>query len=155
MKQMGRLKTGTFAASALLCTMLLSQGCVFLIPIVTAYYDDGSITVTAEIPKNASVVFEAMKKRAEMKGTDSGVSFDVTNVDEKKYAITVVGTDKTWNAIFSVIPISTNVSQVIARGTDDVRTKDDSEQLVLAGIKRLCDDLGVKYTVVGEKKDKE
>jgi len=135
-------------ACLLLSFVLLAQGCILLIvPLIAAYSDDG-ITVTVEVRRSAPDVFEAGKKRVEKGVTETGITYKVKEIDEKNYSISIEGTDGSWRANFIVVPISARVSQIIGTGTDDNREKTESEDLVLQGMKGLCDDLGVKYDVI-------
>lgn len=132
----------------LLSLTLFLQGCpMLIIPIVAAYSESG-ITVTVEIPKSAPEVFAAAKKRVDSGMSESGIAFTVVDIDEDNYLIEVEGTETEWEAKFVVIPVSKDVSQIIATGTDDDRSHEESEQLVLQGVKNLCDDLGVRYKVI-------
>lgn len=143
-----RNKLSTVMVSIVVSSFFLAQGCVFLIvPIIAAYSDDG-ITVTVEVPRSAPDVFAAGLKRVESGISESGIPYNITNIDEENYSISLEGTDGTWQADFVVVPISARVSQIIGTGTDDNREKEESENLVLMGIKSLCDDLGVRYDVI-------
>lgn len=135
-------------APLLLSLTLFLQGCpMLIIPIIAAYSDSG-ITVTVEIPKSAPEVFAAAKKRVDSGVSESGIAFTVIDIDEDNYLIKVEGTETEWEAKFAVIPVSKDASQIIATGTDKDRSHEESENLVLQGVKNLCDDLGVRYKVI-------
>jgi hypothetical protein len=145
---------GPMLACALLGLTLASQGCIpVLVYVITAYSDDGIVTVTAEIPKSASEVFGAAKKRIASGESEQGIPYTVIAIDEENYAFDLEAEDGSWRASFVVVPIRDDLSQIVARGTDDRRSAEESEHVVLKGIENLCRDLGVKYTVIGERTD--
>ncbi len=139
------------AANLVLLFLLMAQGCVFLVPIVVAYLEDGETTVTVELPKSAPEVFEAARNQLQMETPPSGIPFTIKAMDPAKYRFELVGTDDTWHATFTIIPLSDTSCQILAQGSDLNRESDESERLILLGVKKLCDTLGVKYKVVGKK----
>lgn len=131
-----------FWAPILLSLTLFLQGCpMLIIPIIAAYSDSG-ITVTVEIPKSAPEVFTAAKKRVDSGVSESGIAFTVIDIDEDNYLIKVEVTETKWDAKYAVIPVSKDVSQIIATGTDDDRSHVESEQIVLQGVKIYVTALG-------------
>lgn len=143
-----RNKLSAVMVCVVVSSFFLAQGCVLLIvPIIAAYSEDG-ITVTVEVPRSAPDVFAAGLKRVERGVSETGIPYNITNIDEENYSISLEGTDGSWRGDFVIIPISARVSQIIGTGTDDNREKEESENLVLLGIKSLCDDLGVRYNVI-------
>ena len=81
--------------------------------------------------------------------SEQAIPFKVINIDEESYTIAIEDVGGLWYANYFLIPIDANNSQLIIQGTDDVRSKGESEALVLTSIKNLCDELGVEYTVIG------
>lgn len=141
-------KLAALMGSSLLVMMFFLQGCpIIAVAIYAASTDDG-ITVTVEIPRSAPEVFEAAKKRAARGVSETGVPFNVVQIDEDDYSIIVEGADGSWRGSFAVIPIGASKSQLLAQGTDDVREKDESESLILLGVEALCRDLDVEYNVI-------
>jgi hypothetical protein len=146
---------GLTLACALLGLTLVSQGCIpVLVYVIASYSDDGIVTVTAEIPKSASEVYEAAKKRIASGESEQGIPYKVVAIDEENLAFDLEAEDGSWRASFVVVPIRDDLCQIIARGTDDKRNAEESEHVVLNGIENLCRDLGVKYSVVGERTDR-
>ncbi|TIH19905.1 hypothetical protein D0S45_00785 [Marinifilum sp. JC120] len=139
----------------LLCSLFVLQGCpLAIVAIVAAYSNDGAdITVTVEIPRSADRVFEAAVLRTKKGISETGVPYKVTAINEEKYTISIEGTDGSWRGDFIVVPINSNESQIIAHGSDDVRSRAESENLILLGIENLCKDLGVRYDVIKRNMD--
>lgn len=147
-----RKKGAAFLPALLLAMIMLLQGCpIAVVAIVAAYSDDGSIAVTVEVPRAAQDVFEAAKKRLEAGVTTTGIPYKVTEIDEENLTLALEGTDSSWQGEFIVVPIGLSKSQILAQGTDDNRSKDESEHLILIGVENLCNDLGVEYTVIGRR----
>lgn len=140
--------TYAFMVCILLSTILVLQGCPLVVVAIVAAYRDEGVIVTVEVPKSAPEVFAAGKKRLERGVSETGIPYKVISIDEDNYTVSIEGTDGTWRGEFIVVPISAKVSQLIGQGTDDMRAKDESEDLILLGIKNVCDDLGVEYTVI-------
>ncbi len=109
--------------------------------------------MTVEVPRKAEVVFEAAKIRAGRGISETGIQYKVTKINEVNYTVSLEGSDGSWRGDFIVVPLSGDRSQIIGQGTDDNRSRKESEHLILLGIENLCKDLGVKYTVIEKQLD--
>lgn len=145
-----RSKTTAFLGTALLVMMIVLQGCpIVAVAIYAAYNNEGDISITAEIPRSAPEIFEAAKKRASRGVAVTGEAFTVTHIDEANFTMRLEAENGTWRGTFIIVPIGARTSQLTATGSDDLRTKDESEHLVLIAIENVCKDLKVKYRVIG------
>ncbi|WP_432736167.1 hypothetical protein [Maridesulfovibrio sp. FT414] len=131
------------------CSLFLLQGCpIAVVAIIAAYSSNGDVTVTVEVPRNAEIVFEAAKRRVSKGVSETGIPYKITKINDANYTVSLEGSDGSWRGDFIVVPLSDDRSQIIGQGTDDNRTRKESEHLILLGIENLCKDLGVKYTVI-------
>lgn len=143
-------RAGVVVGGLLIAMLLVLQGCpALVVAIYAAYNNDGDISVTAEIPRSAPDIFAAAKKRAESGVAFTGETYTVKSLDESNYSLSLEADDGSWGGKFVVVPTGDTTSQITAVGWDKKRPQDESEFLLLKAIENVCNDLNVKYRVIG------
>jgi len=141
---MKRIPKISKAVSTLLVTaMALSiLGCVAAIPIAVKYYkDEQKYHATAEISALPDKVYAAAVSLAEEK------ELKITKQDAEKRIIEV--TDGKQTALLSAKPLGDDKTEVavVADIPDAKERKEDQKELALRVIDKVCERLGVTYTI--------
>ncbi len=126
-----------------LSVMVLSiLGCVAAIPIAVAYYKDKEkYHATAEIPALPDKVYAAAVSLAEEK------ELKITKQDAEKRIIEV--TDGKQTASLSAKPLGDDKTEVavVADIPEAKERKEEQKELALRVIDKVCERLGVTYTI--------
>ena len=137
---------GSMSMVILLLAETFLTACVVLIPAAIHYYSsEKHFTATAEIPISADKIYSNLIRRGEERPYVRILKQD----DDKRF---IEATDGVQWASFKVLQISESRSRLTI--TADVPHEDPKfeerreEELALRAFKTLCDELGVKYTVV-------
>jgi uncharacterized protein (DUF697 family) len=119
---------------------LSAQGCVLaVVPLIYAVMGDEA-TATVEIPRPVDEVYKA---GLDIARNDKNLVVEKIDPAER----TVWIKKGTQTAVVKVVPIDAGKTQLIFTVDSGVNQEED-KRLALRGAGRVCDALGVKYTVV-------
>jgi hypothetical protein len=144
-----------FLGRMLVCGLLLSlpllQGCPALILVAFVGSDTDYTTITVEIPRSADAVFaSATELSQEGKEAATGEPYSVKKIDKAAYFMRVEADTGDWWFEINLIPVDSGSCQLIMVGQSPGDMEAQKER-GLKGVKRLCDNLGVRYKVVENK----
>jgi hypothetical protein len=142
----GKEKRGTAGRYLLSLFVLLTAAsllaCVAAIPIIYLSTREGGVVVTAQIERDADEVWEAVVRTAE-KLPD----VKIVERDDEEFFLKAVEEGTENRGGIKVTSIGEGKSQVIVRG-EGPGEKDASERLSVRIVEDICNELGVKYTLV-------
>jgi hypothetical protein len=129
------------AAALLIVSALIAlAACVAAIPAAVVYYEDKHrYTATADVEASAGNVYAAADRVV-----NADASLDVTKKDEKSYLLEAKKGSQFVSIKAAALPGGKTRLVVMA----DKDAKGADQTLALELVKRICDSLGVTYTLV-------
>ena len=130
--------------------MVLSfLGCVAAIPVAVVYYErEHEYIVTMQLPVNADKVYQIAIDVGEQMSKEGKVKI-VKREDSKRLIEGESVSKPPRKGTFHVVPVDGGNSQIIATGEHGKYEKED-KALTFEAVKRVADELGVKYKVIKE-----
>ena len=114
-------------------------GCVAAIPVIIYYKSTKHFTATVQVDAKAEDVYQTALRIVE-----ENPNVKLVKKDDEKLLVEAELEEKEGS--IKAVPISANQCQLIA--TVDAGDKEADEEMALRIVKRICDELGVKYSVV-------
>ena len=113
--------------------------CVAAVPVIIYYQSTKHFTATVQVDAKAEDVYQTALRIVEEQP-----NVKLVKKDDEKLIVEAKLEEKEGS--IKAVPISANKCQLIA--TADAGDKEADKEMALRIVKRICDELGVKYTVV-------